>query len=79
MTFLRWKAGLALSVGLLGMALAGCGGGTEVTLKDAPPVNIAPPEEKEATADKSSLKTGAPAKGSSAGLNFNPSQTDAAR
>ena len=55
-------------------ALPGCGG-TEVNLADVPPAQIAPVKQEEATKSQEALKKGAPAKGSSAGINHNPSET----
>ncbi|MBY0395993.1 MAG: hypothetical protein K2X91_05900 [Thermoleophilia bacterium] len=64
---------------LLGLALAGCGGSEEIQLKEVPPAEIAPVKDQAQTSKASDLKSGAPAKGSSGGINFNPSQTDRAR
>ncbi len=54
--------------------LSGCGP-DNVKLQEAAPVTIEAAKKVEATTDRASLKTGAPAKGSSAGMNHNPSET----
>ena len=75
-----WSVRFAcLSLVSVSMVLPGCGGGTEVKLADVPPAQISPNVQGEATADKASLKKGAPAKGSSAGINFNPSDSSGSR
>ena len=73
---LRGTAGLCLvaSVGLV----SGCGN-EEIKLQEAPPAAIAPVKDEKATDNSGDLKKGAPPKGSSAGLNFNPNQTPAAK
>ena len=63
-----------VSFAFLILSLPGCGG-TEVKLADVPPAAIAPSKEGEATKDVKALKTGAPAKGSSSGMDHNPSET----
>ena len=67
-----------LSLVSFSLVLPGCGG-TEVKLADVPPAQIAPNVQGEATSSKENLKKGAPAKGSSAGINFNPSDSGGSR
>jgi hypothetical protein len=54
--------------------LAGCGN-EDIKLKEAPPVPIGAAKEEKATKSQSSLRSGAPPVGSSAGMNHNPSET----
>ena len=68
-----WKFG-CVAFALMIPSVPGCGG-TEVKLADVPPAAIAPVKEGDATKDVKALKTGAPAKGSSSGINHNPSET----
>jgi hypothetical protein len=65
-----WRVASAAVV----VSLSGCGG-TEVKLADVPPAKIEPVKVSAATKDRTVLKSGAPAKGSSSGINFNPSET----
>ena len=65
---------LPASAMALSLALSGCGS-QEVKLQDAPPVAIPASKKEDASGDKTSLTKGAPAKGSSSGMNFNPSET----
>ena len=58
----------------LAALLGGCGS-EEIQLKKAPPVPIGAAKKEEATKDQSALKSGAPPRGSSSGMNHNPSET----
>ena len=71
---LRWGFGSA-SFAFLILSLPGCGGGTEVKLADVPAAAIGENKQGEATKNVKALKTGAPAKGSSSGMDHDPSET----
>ena len=63
-----------LSIVVASLSLAGCDG-TEVKLADVPPAPIAPNKQAAESQNKSDLKLGAPPKGSSSGMNRNPSDS----
>lgn len=54
--------------------LTGCGS-DDVKLKEVPPVPIGAVKDEKATSSQETLKIGAPPKGSSSGMNHNPSET----